>query len=187
MLKSGLNNCWSTPIYKTSIDLDLASKLMGDIISIEDITNPTPNSLDNDLTERVPALKDIAIEKFTDYIAEAFHKDLNDYDYKLSAWLTGSAGGYSMDLHNHSGSPFVSVFYLMCEDQNSGGELVIQDPRTNANRGFLPEFQDHFKPLEFIPSTGDVVIMPGYLYHYVKVYKSSMRFAVPVDLQLMLK
>ena len=132
-------------------------------------------------------LKQIAEEKFREYLSLVFEKNLDDYYYKLSAWLTGSSGGYSMDLHNHSGSPFVSVFYLMCEEQDAGGELVIQDPRVNANRGYLPDFQDHFKPVEFIPTTGDVIIMPGYLYHSVKVYKSAMRFAVPVDLLLMLK
>ena len=187
MLKSGINHLWASPVYKTSISEEQANSLLNDIMSVEDISEPRPNSLDNDLSERVPLLKQLAVEKFSEYLKLAHNKNLDDYYYKLSAWLTGSSGGYSMDLHNHSGSPFVSVFYLMCEEKDSGGELVIQDPRTNANRGYLPDFQEHFAPVEFTPASGDVIIMPGYLYHSVKVYKSNMRFAVPVDLLLMLK
>ena len=69
------------------------------------------------------------------------------------------------------------------EEQDQGGELVIHDPRVNANRGFdLNKFKHFFSPIEHTPSTGDVLIMPGYVYHSVRQFHSSLRMAVPVDI-----
>ena len=39
-----------------------------------------------------------------------------------------------------------------------------------------------FEPIEFLPQTGDVIIMPGFVYHAVRNYTSSLRLALPVDL-----
>ena len=108
--------------------------------------------------------------------------DLENFDYHLKSWLTGSMGGYSMDLHNHSGAPFVSVIYLLAEEQDQGGQLVMQDPRTNANRGFATELQYLFSPIEHTPQSGDVLIFPGYVYHSVRQFNSTLRLAVPVDI-----
>ena len=65
----------------------------------------------------------------------------------------------TMDIHNHSGAPFVSVIYLLAEEQDQGGQLVMYDPRTNANRGFATELQHLFSPIEHTPQSGDVLIL----------------------------
>ena len=181
-LKSGLNYNWSTPIYKTSINCVELSSLLNQVMNTENVSTPQSDFNDGSLTDRIPLLKTLAEIKYTEFFKDALGMDLKDFDYGFKSWLTGSKNGYSMDIHNHSGAPFVSVIYLLAEEQNQGGELVMYDPRTNANRGFNSEFQHMFSPIEHMPQSGDVLIMPGYVYHSVRQYYSSLRLAVPVDI-----
>ena len=88
-----------------------------------------------------------------------------------------------MPKHNHSGSHLSAVFYLLCEEKN-GGNIVLHDPRTNANRGYIDEFQSMFEKIKFTPSSGDVLIFPSFLYHNVETFNGKMRLAMPVDLTI---
>jgi len=180
MLKSGLNNSWATPIYKTSITQDECTSLLNEIMKTENIVKPQSDFSDGSLTDRIPLLKTLADIKYAEFFKEALEMDLNDFEYDFKSWLTGSTNGYNMDIHNHSGAQFAAVFYLLAEEQDQGGELVIHDPRVNANRGFHTKFKHFFNPIEHTPSTGDVLIMPGYVYHSVRQFHSSLRMAVPV-------
>jgi hypothetical protein len=183
MLKSGLNNSWATPIYKTSITQDECTSLLNEIMKTENIVKPQSDFSDGSLTDRIPLLKTLADIKYAEFFKEALEMDLNDFEYDFKSWLTGSTNGYNMDIHNHSGAQFAAVFYLLAEEQDQGGELVIHDPRVNANRGYdSNKFKHFFSPIEHTPSTGDVLIMPGYVYHSVRPYHSSLRIAVPVDI-----
>lgn len=185
MLKSGVNNCWATPIYKTSITKEQCNNLIQSVMMYEDIINKPQSEFDNDsLTDRIPLLEEIAHEKYSEFFKTALNLNLDDFNYEFKSWLTGSKGSYYMDLHNHSGAPWVAVFYILAEENDKGGDFVAYDPRTNANRGFSEEFKYMFKPIEFVPKTGDVIIMPGFVYHAVRPYDSSLRLAIPVDLFL---
>jgi len=149
----------------------------------ENIVKPQSDFSDGSLTDRIPLLKTLADIKYAEFFKEALEMDLNDFEYDFKSWLTGSTNGYNMDIHNHSGAQFAAVFYLLAEEQDQGGELVIHDPRVNANRGYdSNKFKHFFSPIEHTPSTGDVLIMPGYVYHSVRPYHSSLRIAVPVDI-----
>ena len=182
MLKLGVNNSWATPIYKTSITQDECTSLLNEVMKTENIVKPQSDFSDGSLTDRIPLLKTLADVKYTEFFKEALGMDLNDFEYDFKSWLTGSTNGYNMDIHNHSGAPFAAVFYLLAEEQDQGGELVMYDPRTNANRGFHSKFKHFFSPIEYTPTTGDVLIMPGYVYHSVRQFYSSLRMAVPVDI-----
>lgn len=182
MLKSGVNNCWTTPIYKTSITKEQCDSLIQSVMLCEDIGKPQNEFSKRTLTDRIPLLKEVAYEKYSEFFKNAFNLKLDDFDYEFVSWLTGSKEKYFMDLHNHSGASWVAVFYVLSEETDKGGDFVAYDPRANANRGYTKEFKFMFKPIEFIPKTGDVVIMPGFVYHAVRPYDSSLRLAIPVDL-----
>lgn len=182
MLKLGVNNCWATPIYKTSITKEQCDSLIQSVMLCEDIDKPQSDFSDSTLTDRIPLLKQVAYEKYSEFFKTAFDLNLKDFNYEFKSWLTGSKGNYYMDLHNHSGAPWVAVFYILSEETDKGGDFVAYDPRANANRGFTDKFKFMFNPIEFIPTTGDVVIMPGFVYHSVRPYNSSLRLAIPVDL-----
>ena len=180
-LNAGLNQAWSTPIYKASLSVAECEKILDEILLVEDVHDPLGDAKSN-LLDNSPSLKIAAESLFNNFFEEAYDVSLNELDYDFRGWLTGSSGGYSMDLHNHTGAQFVSVFYLMSQEQDAGGDLVIEDPRFNANRGYNGIFQEQFNAIEHLPETGDVLIFPGYAYHFVRTYHSKLRIAAPVDI-----
>lgn len=182
MLKSGLNNCWATPIYKTSISDEQCQELIQQVMMYQNIDKPQSDFDSTSLTDSIPLLKELAYEKYKEFFSVTFDYDIDEFNFKFKSWLTGSKGNYYMDLHNHSGSPWVAVFYVLAEETDKGGDFVAYDPRVNANRGFHDKFKHMFEPIEFLPQTGDVIIMPGFVYHAVRNYTSSLRLALPVDL-----
>lgn len=180
-LSSGFNLLWYTPVYKTSISKLQAEQLIVALMMKQSTSIPANDSNSN-LIDDIPLLEQLAEEKFGEYISEVYDLNLSEMDHSFRAWLTGSKNGYNMELHNHSGAPLVSVFYLLAEESDQGGELVMHDPRANANRAFPRQLISEFDPVVHTPSSGEVLIFPGYVYHSVRRYDSQMRLAVPVDL-----
>jgi len=186
MLNQGVNNLWPTPVYKTSISPELCDNLLNILlqeIDFEEYANGRKNlfHLDNPVMKQ---FRQEVVKIFGDYFDKVLGKNLEDYHTSYKAWCTGKPGTYSMATHNHSGSPFVSVFYIFAQEQDLGGELVLNDPRTNANRGYMSDFQEPFQPLQHKPKTGDVLVFPGYVYHAVNPFVAKLRIAIPVDLFL---
>jgi hypothetical protein len=83
--------------------------------------------------------------------------------------------------HNHSGASLSGVFYLMFEENESGGKIIFQDPRFNANRGYKLNFNKWFQDLKIMPVSGDLLIFPSYLYHYTEIFTGHVRLALAVD------
>jgi hypothetical protein len=187
VLNEGINNLWPTPVYKTKIDESLCNRVLDFLLQQENNFQDYANGNKNLFYVDNPSMKDFrqeVIKIFTDYFDKALGKNLAEYNTSYKAWATGKPGTYSMATHNHSGSPFVSVFYLYAQEKDLGGELVLNDPRVNANRGYTEDFQEPFRALHYKPITGDVLVFPGYLYHAVNPFMSDLRIAVPVDLFL---
>jgi hypothetical protein len=153
----GINNCWPTTIYKTTLGPDECSLMV--------IGNVMP-----------------VIEKTFDlFFKEVYNKSLNDYIHKFKHWKHIGL----KELHNHQGASFSAVFYPEVSDTMEGGEIIIKDPRGNANRGYdHDEFQVQFDDIKFKPKGGDVLIMPSFLYHQV-IPTTDNRIAIPVDLYIM--
>jgi hypothetical protein len=188
-----INNLWATPFLITKSDTESRELFVDYLLQEYDIFNPLPESSKNNILQD----KSNEVQKFIKKaIKPAFEQFLNlsldlsfsDWNgYKMQGWLTGSGKNYSMPHHNHAGSQISAVFYLLSDvidDLEKGGKILFTDPRQNANRGYDRSFVKWFKPLEFSPKTGDVVVFPSYLYHHVQTYNSNIRLALPVDLFL---
>lgn len=129
--------------------------------------------------------KALVHNKFNDYLKNSIDKSIEDFQsFEMKAWITGHSEDYSMTIHNHSGAHLSGVFYILAEDQNSGGDIVFSDPRSNANRGYDDWFNPLFDRHGITPSTGDFMIFPSFTYHHVNPYYSTLRICVPVDLYL---
>lgn len=145
----------------------------------------TVNILDNPHDVIKEFKETVVYPAFDSFLNDTLGKSINNWkSYKTHGWITGYSSGYSLTHHNHRGSQLSAVFYLMCDSQDKGGQIVFTDPRQNANRGFDSTFQEWFKPLEIMPQNGDIVVFPSYLYHFVTTYQSNIRIALPVDLFL---
>lgn len=181
MIENGLNNLWATPIYKSHIEY--SDEIISYILSTH--TNPSFSKSLNIIGKNI--FDDVNLKSFKEtHIIPKFHEyckpyfDLYDKDFDIKGWLGGYSAGYSMPKHNHSGSQISGIFYLLVDDK--GGDLILHDPRTNANRGYKDELLSMFKSITFKPKTNDVIIFPSFLYHNVEMYKGSIRLALPVDL-----
>jgi len=125
----------------------------------------------------------IVIPAFESYLQQVLNLKLEDFKTaSFRGWLTGGAAGYNMEVHNHSGSQLAGVFYLLNEEHDSG-EIVLYDPRANANRSYEREqWGKLFQPMKFKTPSLSFIIFPSFVYHSVEVYRGKIRVAVPVDL-----
>lgn len=188
-MELGLNSFWSTQVlYKKFSDTSLLAELINFAITNKSL------SANSEVFGRKGILNfnDPLIEKFKnseivpavqDYL-KIHNVDIGNYEMMFKGWITGSSNYYSAGYHNHSGAALSSVFYICCEEKDAGGEIIFHDPRTNANRGYIENFNHLFKPVEFVPQTGDILVFPSFLYHQVNTYFSKLRLAIPVDMFL---
>jgi len=187
-MNEGMNYCWPTTILKdTIVDKKILDGVVNHIFSNYD-SEQFKESLDmkdgNLFNDKyfITFKEKIVIPSFKKYLKL---QNLNiEKNFHTKAWITGSKSSYSMPTHNHSGSHLSAVFYLLCEDQNQGGGLILHDPRHNANRGYISELKDWFKPIKFYPKSGDIIIFPSFLYHNVEPFFGKIRLAMPIDLFL---
>lgn len=190
MIEEGVNLLYPTPLYKGTFSKELCQDMVDWYMSNDGLHDDSHDEYElvrNNIFLRddplIRRLKNCVTSKFEEYFSAVLDDPMENYEYYYVGWLTRSSGYGSMATHNHSGAHYVSVFYLY-SDEESTSNLVIQDPRFNANRGFLPKHQKYFSNIEFTPKTGDFVIFPAYLYHYVKPAMQGMRIACPVDVYI---
>jgi hypothetical protein len=122
------------------------------------------------------------IKRYTDYLQEFFQLDLKDFKYDIREWETTPESGYWMAPHNHGHSHFTSIYYEYVSGE--GGELILHDPRNNANRGFPQEFGKSFAPFIFEPKTDTTIIFPSYVYHTAAPFRGIVRKATVTEIQL---
>lgn len=190
MFNDGFNNLWPTPVLKDSIkDQDLLSKVINELYSTYDLVIPPAEINQDDIFDLKTEImerfkKEIVLPAIGQYVKEVFKVNIEDYPHStLRGWIVGYTQGYHMVNHNHSGSHITGVFYLLTEESN-GGQITFEDPRTNANRGYLQEMLWTFKSKSYQPKSGEFLIFPSFLYHHVSPFHGKFRLAVPIDFNL---
>jgi len=167
---------WKTPIYTSSL-LD-TEQYVNEIMSKYNLDNP-PSDMDdaNIFDDGLTDLKNEVLQHLFAYISNVTEPD----EVHVKSWVTGSGRDYSMISHNHAGAQVSGVVYLQAEE---GGDLILSDPRGNANRGYPLEFRSmmEFDRVTIKPETGMIVLFPSFVYHEVPPYKgTTRRIALPVD------
>lgn len=122
------------------------------------------------------------IERYKEYLQSYYQLDLNDFKYDIRTWETTPNSGYWMAPHNHGHSHFTSIYYEYVSGE--GGELLLHDPRSNANRGYPQEFGSNFSPCIIKPETGMTVIFPSFVYHTAAPFRGIVRKATVTEIQL---
>ena len=121
-------------------------------------------------------------QRYRDYLEQVWHVSLDDFEWDIRNWDTTSGAGYWMTAHNHGHSQLTSIHYT--DVQGMGGDLIIQDPRANANRGWPQELAQQFQPLVVQPEAGMTVTFPSYCYHLASPFYGTVRTAHVSELQL---
>lgn len=190
MLKLGFNNLWPTEVYLGRIDdkqiHEAATKILVEDVNLKQFNDDFQKTdiLNCGPSELVAFRDKIVFPAFEKYLTH-WGIDINEFpDKRIRSWVTGAHPGYMIPIHNHSGATLSAVFYLFAEEKDFGGELVLADPRHNANRGFKDQFKPLFENQYYLPSTGEFIIFPSFLYHHTIPFTGKLRLAVPVDLFL---
>lgn len=189
-MNKGFNKLWPTDVYLGDIEnKQLLNSVCQTIFSELDLEKPTSVFQGFDLLEDGSTVfqefRDRVIWPAFENYLKNWNIDLKEFpDRRLRSWITGTQAGYMIPVHNHSGSTLSAVFYLMTEEQDKGGELVLVDPRSNANRGYKDQFKPLFENKYYLPASGEFVIFPGFLYHHTIPFTGTLRLAMPVDLFL---
>lgn len=121
-------------------------------------------------------------QRYRDYLTEHYACDLSTLDFEIREWATTSDAGYWMTAHNHGQSQLTSIHYTHIDGR--GGDLIIQDPRANANRGWPQELAQQFSPLVIQPQAGMTITFPSYCYHLVSPFWGNTRAAHVSELQM---
>jgi hypothetical protein len=187
-MEYGINNLWPTPVLLDKMSNDeLVGNVCQTLFSDTDLLSP-PSDFQNydvlkDGGEIFKEFQKVVVEPaFDNYLKKILGLPLTRYKrFKLRSWIAGSSIGYMIPPHNHSGATLSAVFYLLCEEQDAGGEFIMMDPRSNAVRGYDDNFKPLFAEKRLTPKTGDVIVMPSYAYHYTLPFRGKMRLAMPVD------
>ena len=179
------------PLWPTHVGFDTfdTTDIATYILTNYDINNPPSEARDENLFDdnslELVNFKKQVYETFDKYLQNTIGKKISDYDnYIMKGWITGHDYEYQMTIHNHSGAHLSGVFYVMAEDQKSGGDIVFSDPRVNSNRGYDDWFDPLFSRVKHKPKTGESIVFPSFTYHHVNPYYSNLRICVPVDLYL---
>jgi len=187
-MNMGFNDLWPTTVLNKKIENEeLVNRVCQDIIENFDMDNMPSDFDDFNILDNGNDLYDefkekIVIPTFDEYLTTVFGKSVSYFKKsKFKGWLAGSNSGYSISVHNHSGATLSGVFYLFCEDFDKGGDLVMIDPRANANRGYMKEVGHIFSDKVFTPRSSTAIIFPSFLYHYTTMFKGKLRIAMPVD------
>lgn len=185
-----ITDMWPTPMLKTTMDNQYALPFLSRLLADYNMADAPKdfgqvNILDNPAEEVVTFKKNVIYPAFDKFLVETLGRKISDWSsYRMHGWVAGTTKDYSTSYHNHRGSQLSAVFYLLCEEKEAGGQISFTDPRQNANRGYDESFMPWFQHMSFIPESGDLVVFPSFLYHFVSTYRSNIRLAVPVDLFL---
>ena len=178
-MKYGINNLWSTPFLYDKIQKnELNQSLLNYTLQEKqtDVFNQRSKIINQFKTE-------IVLPGFEKFLNQSLNKSISDWaSYRLDGWVV-KYGEMSMPYHNHRGSQLSLVYYVLSEKTETGA-IHFTDPRQNANRGYDLKFLPWFESLKLTVETGDLVIFPSFLYHYVSTYLGNVRIAIPVDLFL---
>lgn len=132
------------------------------------------------------------IKKLYEFFAKSFHSLANEYSPTTMDEIYASMGettgrlpfmrkGDYKQVHNHSGTSLVAVYYMGdVDNEKEGGKLVLHDPSFNNTMRTKP------KPTHEIETKKNrIVVIPGYIWHEVTPYfGEDVRSAVVMNITL---
>lgn len=188
MNENGFYDLWPTTVYKGEIDADLAFTIAQTLLQTVDYAHPPTDVVDKgvDILQDGPEIMQVfrdetVIPIFENYLRH-HNIEMPDRDHiRVRSWVTPIRKGYMIPAHNHSCAVLSVVFYFLVEEGGQG-DLVLIDPRANANRGYEQRFQHLFANKIYKPKSAEYIVFPSFLYHHTIPSNGVVRVAMPVDL-----
>jgi hypothetical protein len=171
-----LNELWPTTLAQFTWDDQIA---LGNVVN--DIIMKFPDGISDHERPDIDEYSELKLaHEFIDnsiksYLESDFPKQKS---FSFNWWVHVYRQGATHHIHNHLGSQFTGILYLATPPV--GGELVLHDPRGNANRGYNSNLNHIFEPVVLKPQAGDLFIFPSFVWHNVETVK-DMRICMPFD------
>ena len=114
----------------------------------------------------------------TRMIALGARTDRFDFQCRLTAWANVNRGGTANAVHNHSLSHWSGVYYVRIGEYDAdelprAGGLTFIDPRGGINMYQHPGDSLFGEAMTLMPTAGDLVIFPSWLYHLVRPFRTD--------------
>lgn len=190
-MQRGMNQLYPTPVLYDVMDSDIQQTIVDGLLQHPELrlTHALAGTQADIFKHDHEFLQKFATELvepvFDRYLRETMNSGLADFPYSFySGWQLGYAGMYNMPMHNHRNSHVTSVFYFLTEPASLGGDMVLVDPRHNANRGCHEKQTPWFDYTVHQPTSGDYLVFPSFLYHFVRPHTGDLRLGIAVDLFL---
>lgn len=176
---------WSTPIYRSNLNdpafvqslLDLSDEILAEYPLLDDYG--TSAVFDNLLAkgdERAIRLFDEVRATVNQSIRSlpSIHTLPAIYKMQLCVLQPGEVTAY----HCHPWSYLTGIVYLTPQDTG----LILHDPRANAVRGYPTQFSEQFADVKIVPTPGDIVMFPSYVFHSTMVHSGTQpRIVMPFN------
>jgi|TARA_B110000483_G_scaffold29104_1_gene35301 predicted 2-oxoglutarate/Fe(II)-dependent dioxygenase YbiX len=149
--------------------------------TVNDIILKFPDGIGDDERPDIEEYNELqSAHNFIDQsMAEYLSKDFPlQQQFTFSWWVHVYRENATHHIHNHLGSQFTGILYLASPP--NGGELLLHDPRGNANRGYNDNLKHIFAPEVIKPQAGDLFIFPSFVWHNVERVH-DMRICMPFD------
>lgn len=190
-MQRGINQLYPTPVLYDIMAEDVQQKMVDNLLQHPELrASHALAGTDADIFKhKLDFLEEFAANTvepvFDRYLQETMNSRLVDFPHRFyGGWQLGYAGLYNMPAHNHRNSHITSVFYFLTEDAAHGGDMVLLDPRINANRGCHERQANWFDYTIHQPKSGDYLVFPSFLYHFVRPHTGDLRLGLAVDLFL---
>lgn len=185
---SKIHHYWTTPVYRSNLNdggmvdalLNVSDMILQNKPSVEEYgTASVFDELIADGQPTVLALYDQLQTHIARYLSP-WSDIINMYPLncvtkmQLCVLQPGEVTAY----HGHDYSFLTGIVYL--SPLNTG--LILHDPRVNAARGYPQQLSQQFADITIVPSPGDVIILPSYVYHSTMVHNGeSPRVVIPFN------
>ena len=172
---------WACPIRVIDLPTNDRDSMLTQVMLVGTPHDGQPldvvNNLERDEYKVIKTFVETSIlPRILQYAIETFGVVLEIDDW--NGWVRNCSSGMGTELHDHSGAHVSAVYYL----EGSWGDLMMHDPRGAVGRGYPDVVREKcFSLFNHTPSTGDLVIFPSYVYHYVQNHPPGLRIAIPID------
>tara|TARA_B110000285_G_C14861479_1_gene484777 strand:- start:184 stop:747 length:564 start_codon:yes stop_codon:yes gene_type:complete len=167
MIKRGLQNIFSVPIYTTFLDIKLADEIERLVISrLNNLEQVLSQKTDFFLKEKIISPEELS--SFFHYVDPIISKYSNESNINrsntINYWIQDYSKNESHSSHTHGGNRISGVYYIRAN--SSAGNLKFTNPNPLFNTTDLkePNVKNEIN-VEIPPQKGLLVLFPGWLLH----------------------
>jgi uncharacterized protein (TIGR02466 family) len=156
---------WTTPVWEIDgcFDAEFNRALLADLTS--EPGDPSSFNIFDNKGPHISKLRKL-IEEQALRFAEPHYEGVKLSLRMQRGWVNLQKPGEGNTVHDHGGVAIAAVYYVQTD---GAGDLMLVDPRGMTGFGNMSEGGNSSRKYQRVkPSTGKLVLFPGYVLHYVE-------------------